>query len=274
MSDAPLAADASYVLGHSERELARLRKQAAFFAEMTRDVLVKAGIAPGMSVLDVGCGVGDVTLAAAELVGTTGRVIGIDHSENALAVARMRADAEGRSSIRFERATIEGFDDYGAVDAIIGRFILLHLRDPARALNEIVGRVRPDTLIVFMELDLTTAGAEPELPQLARALSWIKEVYVRSGGAVDMGSRLAPTFRAAGLDPHDLIFTWTGRGSETAIFDFVADSISSLLPSIEKLGIATPQDVDIATLRERLTAEASADHAIHFPRFVGAWART
>src|SRR5687767_68910 len=80
----------SYVLGHSKQELIRLERQARIFAEATDDVLHRAGIREGMTVLDVGCGVGDVTLAAARMVGPKGGVIGIDRAEEALQTARAR----------------------------------------------------------------------------------------------------------------------------------------------------------------------------------------
>jgi tRNA A58 N-methylase Trm61 len=63
----------AYVLGHSERELERLRLQAQLIDPITRQFLIEAGIAPGMRVLDVGCGAGDVTFLAADLVGPPGR---------------------------------------------------------------------------------------------------------------------------------------------------------------------------------------------------------
>ena len=63
---------AGYSLGHSESELARLQKQAEFYAEFTRNVLLKAGLRRGMRVLDVGCGAGDVSIEAARIVGDTG----------------------------------------------------------------------------------------------------------------------------------------------------------------------------------------------------------
>src|SRR5213593_1077419 len=58
-----------YVCGHSANELERLEIQGAFFEEITRNLLVAAGIGPGMRVLDIGCGAGDVSLLAADLVG-------------------------------------------------------------------------------------------------------------------------------------------------------------------------------------------------------------
>ena len=63
-----------YVLGHSDRELERLRRQGALFSDLTRDLLVRAGLKKAMHVLDIGCGVGDVSLIAADLVSQEGTV--------------------------------------------------------------------------------------------------------------------------------------------------------------------------------------------------------
>jgi SAM-dependent methyltransferase len=80
----------AYSLGHSDRELERLSVQARLVDPITRRFFVDAGIVPGMRVLDVGSGVGDVACLAAELVGATGEVLGTDRSAAALAVARER----------------------------------------------------------------------------------------------------------------------------------------------------------------------------------------
>jgi cyclopropane fatty-acyl-phospholipid synthase-like methyltransferase len=62
-----------YVLGHTDREQLRL-----ILAPFTENFLRGAGIAQGMRVLDIGCGMGDVTMLAAQLVGPAGRVVSID----------------------------------------------------------------------------------------------------------------------------------------------------------------------------------------------------
>ena len=54
-----------YPLGYSEQEARRLTEQAALLEELTAAVFQRAGIREGMTVLDLGCGVGDVTLLAA-----------------------------------------------------------------------------------------------------------------------------------------------------------------------------------------------------------------
>ena len=63
-----------------------------FTVRLLRD----AGIGAGMRVLDAGCGTGDVTALAAELVGAGGAVVGVDRSGEVLATARARAEGCGR----------------------------------------------------------------------------------------------------------------------------------------------------------------------------------
>ena len=71
-----LANDADYILGHDDVERRRLNTQASFMEPLTRRALVAAGLQPGIRVLDMGAGFGDVTLLAASLVGPTGSVVG------------------------------------------------------------------------------------------------------------------------------------------------------------------------------------------------------
>ena len=61
------SANPEYVLGRAAEELDRLIKQAAFFGDLTGHTLKVAGLAPGMRVLDVGCGAGDVSFLAASI---------------------------------------------------------------------------------------------------------------------------------------------------------------------------------------------------------------
>ncbi len=67
-------------------------------AEMTERLLIDAGIGPGMRVLDVGCGRGDVALLAAKMVGAQGEVVGIDRDLVALESARGRVRDAGRAA--------------------------------------------------------------------------------------------------------------------------------------------------------------------------------
>lgn len=267
--------DSAYLLGHSERELARLVRQAEFFAEMTRELLQMAGLNRGMRVLDVGCGAGDVSFIDRDIVGADGEVVGIDTSASAIAFAKARAESSGRKGVEFRTDTMESFDGYSDFDAVTGRFILLHLPDPAAVVSRIARLVRPGTVIAFCEFDLGTATASKTMPLFQQNLGRIVDVYKAMGFEPNMGSKLHATFRAAGLEPKLFGLTRVADRTDRAAFDFLAESVRSLLPAMEKVGMATSADIGVDSLSDRLADEAAAtDACIFYPRFVGAWART
>jgi precorrin-6B methylase 2 len=96
----------SYPLGYSSNESDRLERQGAFLNELTAEVLKRAGLRPGMRILDVGCGMGDVTLLAALLVGPTGSVVGIDRDAEGMNRARARAAAAEVANVEFRQAEL------------------------------------------------------------------------------------------------------------------------------------------------------------------------
>ena len=88
---------------------------------------------PGSRVLDVGCGTGATTLAAARVVGPEGRCTGIDISEPMIAVARERASREGLPT-QFICADAEAYRfEPASVDRVISRFGVMFFGDPVRA---------------------------------------------------------------------------------------------------------------------------------------------
>src|SRR5437588_4775692 len=90
-----------YVLGHSARELERLTAQARLYEPFTMQFFRDAGIQPGMRVLDVGCGSGDVSFLVARMVGPAGEVVGIDRAPAAVETATRRALELLLSNTRF-----------------------------------------------------------------------------------------------------------------------------------------------------------------------------
>jgi len=94
-------ANQAYVLGHSDQELARLNEQGRIVEPITRRFFREAGLVAGMRVLDVGSGAGDVSFLAADLIGDTGAIVGVDRSSSAVEVARARADAARCRNVYF-----------------------------------------------------------------------------------------------------------------------------------------------------------------------------
>ena len=76
-----------YALGYSEDEQERLIRQARRLAPWTRRLFRKAGIGAGQRVLDLGSGIGDVSMILSEIVGPEGSVLGLERDAGSIAVA-------------------------------------------------------------------------------------------------------------------------------------------------------------------------------------------
>ncbi|WP_163988403.1 class I SAM-dependent methyltransferase [Pyxidicoccus caerfyrddinensis] len=140
------------------------------------DLLIEAVSAEsGGRVLDVGCGTGSTTLAAARRLGAKGRCIGIDISEPMIAAARARAEREGTPA-GFIRANAQSHAfEPASFDMIISRFGVMFFDDPVRAFANLRRAARPDAELRFIAWRspaetpfMTTAerAAAPLLPNL------------------------------------------------------------------------------------------------------------
>src|SRR5690606_24503638 len=89
----------------------------------------------------------------------------------------------------------------------------------------------------------------------------------------DMGSKLYAAFKAAGLAPKLVGGVRIEGGDESAGFEYLAETMRTLLPGMVAAGIATEAEIGIDTLADRLRAEAVAGgHCVFYPRLIGAWA--
>jgi tRNA/tmRNA/rRNA uracil-C5-methylase (TrmA/RlmC/RlmD family) len=98
-----------YPLGYSHQESRRLEDQGALLEGLTEDVFRRAGLKGGMRVLDIGSGVGDVSLLAARMVGGDGTVLGIDKSASSVQAARRRITTLGVANVFFEQSDVAEF---------------------------------------------------------------------------------------------------------------------------------------------------------------------
>lgn len=273
----PLSGTDGYALGYTKAEFRRLEAQASLARGLTMDVLRQAGIGPGMRVLDIGCGVGDVSLLAAELVGPTGFVLGVDRSVEAVSMAERRAVEAGRCHwMRFVAAEIDAFFPDETFDAVIGRLILLYLPDPSATLRRFAGWLRPGGIVAFQEMSMRQPRSIPEGPVFRQCVDWIVETIGSAGFEPDMGDRLFSTFAAAGLPtPHMNAASPAGGGPNSPIYGYMAETLRSLLPTAERLGVTCAAEADVDTLAERLRREALERQAcIILPPYVGAWTNT
>jgi len=258
-----------YALGYSDNEFRRLERQAVFFRDLTEDMLRRAG----MHVLDVGCGVGDVAMLAATMVGAAGSVLAIDRSSESLDVARRRAAVAGQTSVRFQAVELDAFSPEQKFDAVIGRLVLMYQPDPAATLRRLCRHLRSGGIIAFQEMAAPLARSVPDGPHYRQCADWILTAFARAGCEIDMGGKLFATFLAAGLPvPQMIAAARVEGGLHSPVYDYLTGVLDSLLPVLEHVGIATAADVEIDTMAHRLREEAVAQCAcIMLPPLIGAW---
>jgi SAM-dependent methyltransferase len=247
--------------------------QAELLKPMTRRVFEDAGIAPGMRVMDLGSGAGDVCLLLAEMVGPAGEVVGLDVDGEAIAHARQRAAEAGFGNITFVQSDVSHYVPDGPIDALVGRLVLLYHPDPVAAIASLAKHLRPGGVVAFMETwMMPVAGPESATK---RAATCIIETMRRSGVHLDMGPRLHRVFMDAGLPLPAMRFEAVMDGREDSpSFQLLADTLASLLPKAVEYGIATAEDFDTDSLPARLSAERKAlGYAMLTLPMVAAWCR-
>jgi SAM-dependent methyltransferase len=273
----PATGPDGYALGRSRAETERLVAQHQLYGASTRQFLVGAGITAGMTVLDVGSGAGDVALQLAELVGPQGRVVGVDADAGVLGTARARVEAAGWTTVSFTTGTLEELEPDREFDAVVGRWILMYLPDPAGFLRRARTFLRAGGIVAFQEGDIRrSARTYPRAPLHEEIARLVTPPPGAPGPDVDMGPKLFATFTAAGLPAPQLRYdTPIGGGPDWPGYAYVTATVRNLLPMLEEVAGVTPEQLGVDTLEDRLRAEVVGVNGVQLlPPLVGAWARS
>ena len=266
----------TYALRHAPTEIQPLQVQSELLEAFTRRLFEGAGIAAGMRVLDVGCGAGDVTLLAAEFVGRTGSVLGVDNNPNVLRKAQTRVQQAGITQVSFLTSDIGDLALDGPYDAIVGRLILEHLPQRTAYLERLLHHLRPGGVVAFQDYDIVGfADMVPFSPLWDQASQWVIRVFQQVGVELRMGMKLYATFLEVGLPAPELRYeTAIGGGPAWLGYQWMVDAVRATLPLILKFGIATAEEIAVETLADRLREEVVSQNGVaRLPALVSAWTR-
>jgi SAM-dependent methyltransferase len=122
------SASAGYLLGNSDAEHERLIRQAKRLAPVTERFLREAGIGSRQRVLDVGAGVGDVSILLSHLVGPAGEVLAVERDARSIDRAKARVIPAGLQNVTFTHTDIAQFSSDTLFDAVVGRYITISSR--------------------------------------------------------------------------------------------------------------------------------------------------
>jgi len=84
-----------------------------------------------------------VALLAADLVGSKGRVVGVDRNGAGLEIARARAKSAGLSHLMFREGNLADIGSDEKFDAVVGRLVLMYQPDPAATLRQLASHLKP-----------------------------------------------------------------------------------------------------------------------------------
>lgn len=234
-----------YTHGHHDSVL---RSHLSRTAENSAGYLL-GSLRPGMSLLDVGCGPGTITVDLARRV-APGPVVGLDRAEGVLETARAQLGSDDGAAVTFTTGDVYalGFDD-GSFDVVHAHQVLQHLSDPAAALREMRRVLATDGILAVRDGDYGAFAWAPEDPLLERWRDVYHAVTRHNRADADAGRRLPAWVREAGYTHIEVTSSnWTFHSPDDRAWwgDLWAERITASTFGEQALsyGFSTPDELE------------------------------
>jgi SAM-dependent methyltransferase len=193
---------------------------AASMRESGEAFVATLDLAPGLAVLDLGCGDGTTAVPAAQL---GANVLGVDIAENLVAAGDERARALGLTNLRFQQGDASDLNELGddSFDLVVSMFGAMFAPRPADVAKEMVRVTRPggrivmgnwipgDPTLVAQILRISSAYSPPPPEGFVSPMTWGVEADVleRFGGAGVPAGQIS-------LERDTYVFDYPGTPSE------------------------------------------------------------
>ena len=214
----------SYIHGTSPEEQRRL--------SLMNDVLLNQAELREMNlrgderILDFGSGLGQFTRAMARAV-PRGHVVGIERDEKQLAGSKQLAAKDGEERlVDFRAGDVVDLslatDEWGTYDLAHARFVLEHVQNPLRVVENMVRAVRPGGRIVLADDDHDVLRLWPEPAGVNELWRAYMRTYDRNGNDPYIGRRIVSLMHAAGASPVRNTWIFFGACAGMEHFDVLA----------------------------------------------------
>jgi len=252
----------SYIHGTEPSEQERL----AALNRLTNAAFIEfLNIQPGMHVLEVGSGLGLLAAGVAAAAPDV-RVVGIEQSPAQIGAAvkdsRIRYVQGDAHQLEFADRTF---------DLVYARYVLEHVRDPAKVLKEMKRVARPGARIVACENDVSLVRLDPPCPVFEDVWAAFQQLQQQLGGDSLVGRRLFRLFRAAGLSGIELSVQpdvhWYGSPGFFRWIQNLIGNVESARAGLISAGFCSPSQIDGAVAElEALQANADASSSFVWNR--------
>ena len=226
-------------------EIRRLAHQHESWRAETERVWSLAGIEPGCTVVDLGCGPGFTTIDLARRVGETGRVVAVDAST---AAAHDLRAAVARHGIRHVDV-VEAFEadvDLAAArpDVVFARWFYWFLPEPEASIARVAAALAPGGRLAVMDYcNYRGIGTEPRSDRFDRVFRAVYQSVADAGGSLDIGGRLPAIFRASGLRTTQVVALGRVARPGEPVWEWVSTFQTLHLPALVDKGYLTAEEL-------------------------------
>jgi ubiquinone/menaquinone biosynthesis C-methylase UbiE len=190
-----------YVLGYKSAEQQRLQQQAQQLAHESRWLFDQIGVASGARVVEIGCGPHGCLEILAELVGPTGRVVGVERNQDAVGLACTLIAERGLKNVEVLCRDARSTDlPRGQFDLATARLVLVNIPQPEQVIAEAVSLVRSGGSIAFHEADWIGHVCDPPSSAWNRIVELFVTYSQRNGIDPFIGRKLPRLLRQAGVN--------------------------------------------------------------------------
>lgn len=235
-----------YVLGTQDAELTRLGFQHRLWSRQAAEAWEAAKFRPGQHLLDVGCGPGYATTELAQLVGATGRVLGIDTSERFINHLRTRAEAIGLPQVEAQVGDVQTMDlPEGSFDGAFVRWVLCFVSQPDKVIKAVARALRPGSAFVLQDYYYYRGVSIcPTKPVVRKVVEAVDQSWRVRGGDPDVGKRLPRMLKQAGFDVWRVEPLIRAARPDTALWQWPTTFFVNYLPVLIDMGLITQDDAD------------------------------
>jgi ubiquinone/menaquinone biosynthesis C-methylase UbiE len=262
----------AYALRGGRHGARRLDLLAQVMGASTGALLDAAGVGPGMTVVDLGCGAGHVSRALAERVGPDGHVLGLDFDPVKLDTARRQARRVGLENVEYRVLDVTTWIEPDSYDVVYGRFIVSHLAQRDKVVARMLASLRLHGVVVLEDIDFSGAFCQPSNPAYDRYCELYTRVVARKGGDATIGMELYRMCLEAGLPDPQVSLVQPIYGGRSAEKELSLTTMVDISDSVVLEEVASQEECD--QVIEELTEFTRDPHTVvACPRVFQVWGR-
>jgi predicted O-methyltransferase YrrM len=262
----------TYAIRGGKEGARRLDLLAKTLASTSEALLAVAGLAPGMTCVDVGCGAGHVSRVMAARVRPGGRVVGLDFDPVKLQTARRECATAGLGNVEFRVIDVTAWREPGSYDLAYGRFIISHLADRPTIIAALCDSLRAGGVLVLEDIDFTGSFCWPPNDGYANYCRLYDAVIRRKGGDANVGGQLHALCLDAGLQDVQVQVIQPAHTGGVPAKSLSLSTLMNITDAVLAEGLATRGELDATiTSLEAFTEDPTS--LVGCPRIFQVWGR-